>query len=258
MARLSGKVALVTGAASGIGAAAARRLARDGAKVLLTDRDLAGEDIAASIAAQGGQVAFRLHDVTSQSDWAAAVEHAVQDFGRLDILVNNAGIAGGRHELMDHSYDEWRQILSVNLDGVFLGLRHAGPRIAASNAGGGGGSVINISSILGKVGMNGAAAYCASKGGVTLLTKAAALEWAPLGIRVNSVHPGFIDTPLVSNALAARDDGNEMRVALMGAHPIGRFGQPREIGDVIAFLASDEASFITGAELVVDGGYTAQ
>lgn len=258
MARLSGKVALVTGAASGIGAAAARRLARDGAKVLLTDRDLAGEDIAASIAAQGGQVAFRLHDVTSQSDWAAAVEHAVQDFGRLDILVNNAGIAGGRHELMDHSYDEWRQILSVNLDGVFLGLRHAGPRIAASNAGGGGGSVINISSILGKVGMSGAAAYCASKGGVTLLTKAAALEWAPLGIRVNSVHPGFIDTPLVSNALAARDDGNEMRVALMGAHPIGRFGQPREIGDVIAFLASDEASFITGAELVVDGGYTAQ
>jgi NAD(P)-dependent dehydrogenase (short-subunit alcohol dehydrogenase family) len=258
MARLSGKVALVTGAASGIGAAAARRLARDGAKVLLTDRDLAGEDIAASIAAQGGQVAFRLHDVTSQSDWAAAVEHAVQDFGRLDILVNNAGIAGGRHELMDHSYDEWRQILSVNLDGVFLGLRHAGPRIAASNAGGGGGSVINISSILGKVGMSGAAAYCASKGGVTLLTKAAALEWAPLGIRVNSVHPGFIDTPLVSNALAARDDGNEMRVALMGAHPIGRFGLPREIGDVIAFLASDEASFITGAELVVDGGYTAQ
>lgn len=258
MARLSGKVALVTGAASGIGAAAARRLARDGAKVLLTDRDLAGEDIAASIAVQGGQAAFRLHDVTSQSDWAAAVEHAVQDFGRLDILVNNAGIAGGRHELMDHSYDEWRQILSVNLDGVFLGLRHAGPRIAASNAGGGGGSVINISSILGKVGMSGAAAYCASKGGVTLLTKAAALEWAPLGIRVNSVHPGFIDTPLVSNALAARDDGNEMRVALMGAHPIGRFGLPREIGDVIAFLASDEASFITGAELVVDGGYTAQ
>ena len=258
MARLSGKVALVTGAASGIGAAAARRLARDGAKVLLTDRDLAGEDVAASIAAQGGQAAFRLHDVTSHPDWAAAVEHAVQDFGRLDILVNNAGIAGGRHELMDHSYDAWRQILSVNLDGVFLGLRHAGPRIAVSNANGGGGSVINISSILGKVGMSGAAAYCASKGGVTLLTKAAALEWAPLGIRVNSVHPGFIDTPMVSNALAERDDGNEMRVALMGAHPIGRFGLPREIGDAIAFLASDEASFITGAELVVDGGYTAQ
>lgn len=254
MARLSGKVALVTGAASGIGAAAARRLAQDGAAVLLTDRDLAGEEVAAAITAQGGTAAFRLHDVTSHPDWAAAVEHAVQEFGRLDILVNNAGISGGRHELMDHSLEAWRQILSVNLDGVFLGLRHAGPRIAAV----GGGSVINISSILGKVGMGGAAAYCASKGGVTLLTKAAALEWAPLNIRVNSVHPGFIDTPLVSNALAERDDGNEMRVALMNAHPVGRFGLPREIGDAIAFLASDDASFITGAELVVDGGYTAQ
>jgi len=254
MARLSGKVALVTGAASGLGAATARRLAKDGAAVLLTDRDLAGEDVAASITAAGGQAAFRLHDVTSHPDWAAAVEHAVQDFGRLDILVNNAGVAGGRHELMDHSYDAWRQILAVNLDGVFLGLRHAGPRIAAS----GGGSVINLSSILGKVGMAGAAAYCASKGGVTLLTKAAALEWAPLGIRVNSVHPGFIDTPMVSNALADREDGNEMRVALMNAHPIGRFGVPREIADAIAFLASDDASFITGAELVVDGGFTAQ
>jgi NAD(P)-dependent dehydrogenase (short-subunit alcohol dehydrogenase family) len=257
MARLSGKVAMVTGAASGLGAATARRLARDGASVLLTDRDLAGEEIAASIVAAGGTAVFRLHDVTSHPDWAAAVEHAVADFGRLDILVNNAGVAGGRHELMDHSYEAWRQILSVNLDGVFLGLRHAGPRIAASNPTGGG-SIINLSSILGKVGMAGAAAYCASKGGVTLLTKAAALEWAPLGIRVNSVHPGFIDTPMVGNALAEREDGNEMRVALMSAHPIGRFGVPREIADAIAFLASDEASFITGAEIVVDGGFTAQ
>lgn len=254
MARLSGKVALVTGAASGIGAAAARRLARDGAAVLLTDRDLAGEEMAARIVAEGGRAAFRLHDVTSHPDWAAAVEHAVQAFGRLDILVNNAGISGGNHALMDHSLDAWREILAVNLDGVFLGLRHAGPRMAAV----GGGSVINISSILGKVGLGGAAAYCASKGGVTMLTKAAALEWAPLGIRVNSVHPGFIDTPLVTNALAGRDDGNEMRVALMAAHPLGRFGRPAEIGDAIAFLASDEASFITGAELMVDGGYTAQ
>jgi NAD(P)-dependent dehydrogenase (short-subunit alcohol dehydrogenase family) len=254
MARLTGKVALVTGAASGIGAAAARRLARDGAAVLLTDRDLAGEAVAARITADGGQAAFCHHDVTSAADWEAAVAQAVGSFGRLDILVNNAGIAGGRHELLSHDLDAWRQILAVNLDGVFLGLRHAGPQMAA----GGGGSVINISSILGKVGMGGAAAYCASKGGVTLLTKAAALEWAPLGIRVNSLHPGFIDTPLVSNALAERDDGNETRVALMAAHPLGRFGLPQEIGDAIAFLARDDASFITGAELVVDGGYTAQ
>lgn len=254
MADLTGKVALVTGAASGLGAAAAAALARAGAAVLLTDRDLAGEEVAGTLADQGLQAAFRLHDVTSHPDWAAAVEHAVSEFGRLDILVNNAGISGGRHELMDHSFDAWRQTLSVNLDGVFLGLRHAGPRIAAA----GGGSVINVSSILGKVGMAGAAAYCASKGGVTLLTKAAALEWAPLGIRVNSVHPGFIDTPMVAGALAGREDGNEMRVALMNAHPVGRFGVPREIADAIAFLASDEASFITGAEIVVDGGFTAQ
>ncbi|WP_439547319.1 SDR family NAD(P)-dependent oxidoreductase [Sandarakinorhabdus sp.] len=254
MANLHGKTALVTGAASGLGAAAAWALARSGAAVLLTDRDLAGEEVAVAMADQGLKAAFRLHDVTSHPDWAAAVEEAVDRFGRLDILVNNAGIAGGRHELMDHSFDAWRQVLSVNLDGVFLGLRHAGPRIAAA----GGGSVINVSSILGKVGMAGAAAYCASKGGVTLLTKAAALEWAPHNIRVNSIHPGFIDTPLVANALADRDDGNEMRVALMAAHPMARFGMPKEIGEAILFLASDASSFMTGAELVVDGGYTAQ
>lgn len=254
MANLQGKVALVTGAASGLGAAAAAALAQAGAAVLLTDRDLAGEEVAGALAARGLQTAFRLHDVTSETDWAAAVEHAVSDFGHLDILVNNAGISGGRNELMDHGYDAWRQILAINLDGVFLGLRHAGPRIAAA----GGGSVINVSSILGKVGMAGAAAYCASKGGVTLLTKAAALEWASLNIRVNSIHPGFIDTPLVANALAEREDGNAMRVALMAAHPLGRFGLPREIGQAVLFLASDASSFMTGAELVVDGGYTAQ
>ena len=254
MAILQGKVALVTGAASGLGAAAAAALAQAGAAVLLTDRDLAGEEVAGALADEGMRAAFRLHDVTNEADWAAAVEHAVHDFGRLDILVNNAGISGGRNELMDHSYDAWRHILSVNLDGVFLGLRHAGPRLAAA----GGGSVINVSSILGKVGMAGAAAYCASKGGVTLLTKAAALEWAPHNIRVNSIHPGFIDTPLVTNALAERDDGNEMRVALMAAHPMARFGLPREIGEAVLFLASDASSFMTGAELVIDGGYTAQ
>jgi NAD(P)-dependent dehydrogenase (short-subunit alcohol dehydrogenase family) len=193
---MHGKVALITGAASGLGAAAASALARAGAAVLLTDCDIAGEEVAGTLTDQGLQAAFRLHDVTSEADWAAAVEEAASQFGRLDILVNNAGISGGSHQLMDHSYEAWRQIIAVNLDGVFLGLRHAGPRIAAA----GGGSVINVSSILGKVGMGGAAAYCASKGGVTLLTKAAALEWAPHNIRVNSIHPGFIDTPLVANA----------------------------------------------------------
>lgn len=248
--RVAGKVALVTGAASGLGAETARRLAAEGAHVMLTDRDPAGADVAAAI---GEAADFALHDVTSEADWAAVVARTVDRFGKLSILVNNAGVAGGNLELLTHSLEDWRRVLSINLDGVFLGLRHCGPVMAE----GGGGSVINLSSILGKVGLPGAAAYCASKGGVLLLSKAAALEWAPLGIRVNSVHPGFIDTPMVSGALHAAENGNEMRDMLIAAHPMGRFGIPREIADAVVFLASDESSFMTGAELVVDGGYTA-
>ncbi|OYU15232.1 MAG: short-chain dehydrogenase [Alphaproteobacteria bacterium PA4] len=251
--RLAGKVALVTGAAMGLGAETARRLARAGARVMLTDRDPVGEAVALEIAAEGGEAGFIAHDVVDEAQWAAAVAACLARFGALHILVNNAGVAGGRMELMTATLAEWRQVLDVNLDGVFLGLRHAGPAIADS----GGGSVINLSSILGKVGLPNAAAYCASKGGVALLTKSAALEWAPLGIRVNSVHPGFIDTPMVSGAIAAAENGNEMRDGLIAAHALGRFGVPREIADAIVFLASDEASFMTGAELVVDGGYTA-
>lgn len=253
--RVAGKVALVTGAAMGLGAAIARALAREGAAVMLTDREVAaGEAAAAEILAAGGKAAFRAHDVTVEADWEAAVAATEQAFGGLDILVNNAGISGGMLPLMEHALDDWRRIMAVNLDGVFLGLRHAGPAMVKR----GGGSVVNLASILGKVGLANAAAYCASKGGVTLLTKAAAIEWAPLHIRVNSVHPGFIDTPMVANALHALENGNEMRVALMAAHPLGRFGVPTEIADAVLFLASDESRFMTGAELVVDGGYTAQ
>ena len=249
--RVAGKTALVTGAASGLGAETARRLAANGANVMLTDRDPTGAEVAAAI---GNTADFTLHDVASEDDWAAAVAVTTARFGGLDILVNNAGVAGSSLDLLTHSLDDWRRILSINLDGVFLGLRHCGPVMAAH----GRGSVINLSSILGKVGMAGAAAYCASKGGVVMLTKAAALEWAPLGIRVNSVHPGFIDTPMVAGALHASENGNEMRNMLIAAHPMARFGIPREIADAILFLASDESSFMTGAELVVDGGYTAQ
>lgn len=253
--RLAGKVALVTGGASGLGAEAARRLASEGAAVLLTDRDTAGgEAVLAGIDAEGARAGFFAHDVTSEEDWRAAVSAATGRFGRLDILVNNAGIVGNQLDLMTHSLDDWRRILAVNLDGVFLGMRAVGPVMAAQ----GSGSIINISSIMGKVGMPNVTAYCASKGAVLMLTKAAAVEWAPLGIRVNSVHPGFIDTPMVSNALQASDNGNEMRSMIIAAHPLGRLGVPREIADAILFLASDEASFMTGAELVVDGGYTAQ
>lgn len=251
MGRVANKIALVTGAASGLGAETARRLAAEGAYVMLTDRDPAVADVAAAI---GDRADHTLHDVTSEDEWAAAVAKTTARFGQLSILVNNAGVAGGNLDLLAHGLYDWRRILSINLDGVFLGLRHCGPVMAAK----GGGSVINLSSILGKVGMPGAAAYCASKGGVLMLTKAAALEWAPLNIRVNSVHPGFIDTPMVAGALHASENGNEMRDMLIAAHPLGRFGVPREIADAVVFLASDESSFMTGAELVVDGGYTAR
>ena len=253
--RLAGKVALVTGAASGLGAETARRLAREGAAVMLSDLSIGdGEVVTAEIIASGGRAAFIAHDVTSEDDWTAAVAGTTTAFGRLDILVNNAGIVGNQLELMTHSLADWRRILAVNLDGVFLGMRAVGPVMAGQ----GGGSIINLSSIMGKVAMPNVTAYAASKGGVLMLTKAAAVEWAPLGIRVNSVHPGFIDTPMVANALHAAENGNEMRSAIMAAHPLGRLGVPREIADAVVFLASDEASFMTGAELVVDGGYTAQ
>jgi NAD(P)-dependent dehydrogenase (short-subunit alcohol dehydrogenase family) len=254
--RVAGKVALVTGAASGLGAESARRLAREGAAVMLTDlSEDAGESVARGIEDQGGRAAFLTHDVTSEEGWAGVVAATIERFGRLDVLVNNAGVSGGFTDLMTHSLEDWRRILSINLDGVFLGLRHAGPAIAA---GGAGGSVINLSSILGKVAMPGAAAYCASKGGVLMLTKAAALEWAPVGIRVNSIHPGFIDTPMVSNVIQAAESGNELRELIISRHPLGRLGASREIADAVVFLASDDSSFMTGAEMVVDGGYTAQ
>jgi NAD(P)-dependent dehydrogenase (short-subunit alcohol dehydrogenase family) len=252
--RVEGQVAIVTGAASGLGAAAARRLAAEGASVMLTDlAPDAGRTLADQIADAGGSAEFSPHDVTSEEDWARVVAATVERFGRLTVLVNNAGVVEVQ-ELMTHDYAAWRRVLSVNLDGVFLGLRHAGPAIAAA----GGGSVINISSIMGKVAFPGAAAYCASKGGVALLTKAAALEWAPLGIRVNSIHPGFVDTPMVAAALPLLGNVNEVRDLLVSRHPLGRLGAPSEIGDAVLFLGSAESSFMTGSELVVDGGYTAQ
>jgi NAD(P)-dependent dehydrogenase (short-subunit alcohol dehydrogenase family) len=252
--RVQGKVALVTGAAMGLGAEAARVLAREGAAVLLTDvADEAGDAVVRAIRADGGRAEYLHHDVTSEAGWEAAVAHVREAFGALHVLVNNAGVAGAASPIIGHDLAEWRRILSVNLDGVFLGMRACGPAIAES----GGGSVINLSSILGKVGLPEASAYCASKGGVLMLTKAAALEWAPLNIRVNSLHPGFIDTPMVQNSVMLSADGNEKTALLMAAHALGRFGVPREIADAVLFLASDESSFMTGAELVVDGGYTA-
>ncbi|HEX4182449.1 MAG TPA: glucose 1-dehydrogenase [Caulobacteraceae bacterium] len=251
--RVEGKVVIVTGAASGLGAASARRLAEEGARVMLTDRAVdAGEAVAEAIRASGGKAMFMTHDVASEGDWQAVVSGTRDAFGRVDVLVNNAGVGGGS-PLMEMSLNDWRSMLSVNLDGVFLGMRCVGPSMAAS-----GGSIINLSSILGKVAQAGAAAYCASKGGVLMLTKSAAVEWAPLRIRVNSIHPGYIDTPMVANALHNAENGNELRDLIISRHPLGRLGLAGEIAEGVVFLASDESSFMTGAELVIDGGYTAQ
>ncbi len=251
--RVQGKVALITGAASGIGAEAARSLAREGARLVLTDlaRE-AGEAVAEGIAAGGSEAMFITHDVASEEDWRRVVAGAKERFGRIDVLLNNAGIGGGT-PLLESTLEQWRTVLAINLDGVFLGMRHVCPLMVES----GGGSVINVSSILGKIGQAGAAGYCASKGGVLMLTKAAALELAPHGIRVNSVHPGYIETPMVQNALRNAENGNELRDILITRHALGRLGMPKEIANGIVFLASDESSFMTGAELVIDGGYTA-
>ncbi|HEX7947886.1 MAG TPA: glucose 1-dehydrogenase [Phenylobacterium sp.] len=253
--RVEGKVALITGGASGLGAESARRLAREGARVVVTDLAAdAGQAVADEIAAAGGQALFLVQEVTDETRWAEVVAATVERFGRIDVLVNSAGVGSGGQPILEHTYEAWRRILAINLDGTFLGMRHVAPVMAAN----GGGSIINLSSILGKVGMAGAAAYCASKGGVLMLTKSTALELAPVGVRVNSVHPGFIETPMVVNAIRESENSNEMRDMIISRHAMARLGVPREIADGIVFLASDESSFMTGSELVIDGGYTAQ
>jgi NAD(P)-dependent dehydrogenase (short-subunit alcohol dehydrogenase family) len=252
--RVDGKVALVTGGASGLGAESARRLAREGAVVVLTDLAAdTGRAVADEIAAAGGRADFLVQDVTDEARWAEVTADVLARFGRIDVLVNSAGVGGGGQPILEHTLEAWRRIVGINLEGTFLGVRHVAPAMAAA----GRGSINNLSSILGKVGLPGASAYCASKGGVLMLTKAVALELAPAGVRVNSVHPGFIETPMVLNAFRESENENEMRDLIVSRHALGRLGAPREIADAIVFLASDESSFMTGSELVVDGGYTA-
>lgn len=251
--RVAGKVAVITGAASGLGAESARRLAAEGASLVLTDVATdAGAELAQELAGHGHAALFLSHDVTDEAAWAHVVASALDRFGRIDVLLNSAGIGGGE-PLLEATLESWRRVLAVNLDGTFLGVRAVAPVMVQA----GRGSIINISSILGKVGTAGAPAYCASKGGVLMLTKAIALELAPMGVRANSIHPGYIETPMVANALHSRPDGNEMRDIIISRHAMARLGMPREIADGVVFLASDESSFMTGAELVIDGGYTA-
>ena len=256
MGRVEGKVALVTGGRRGLGEASAVLLGREGAKVAITDRKADGADAVLNrISAAGGKAIFIQQDVAKEEDWRRTLDDVLKQFGRLDILVNNAGVGAGKN-VEELTLDEWRWVMSVNLDGVFLGTKYAIGAMKKS----GGGSIINMSSIEGMVGDRRLAAYDASKGGVRILTKSAALHCAKAGynIRVNSLHPGFIDTPMVTGFVKAQGDAAAARKELEQLHPIGHLGEPDDVAYAVLYLASDESKFVTGSELVVDGGFTAQ
>lgn len=254
MIDLRGKTALVTGAASagGLGFAAARLMARQGANLFLTDLD--GDAIAAraeDLRREGHQASAMAQDVTDEAGWAAVIEAVVSAYGRLDILVNNAGIAVLR-PMSAMTKADWDRQISVNLDSVYLGTKAGVDQMRRQ---GGGGSIVNMSSVAGLVGVEGTAAYAASKGGVRLFSKSVALETAKDNIRVNTVHPGMIWTDMQKVAIA---DNKEVFDQITAAVPMGRMGEPEDIGAMVAFLASDDAKYITGAEFTVDGGMVAQ
>jgi NAD(P)-dependent dehydrogenase (short-subunit alcohol dehydrogenase family) len=245
--RLAGKAAVITGAARGMGISHTRRFTEEGARVLMGDlRDSAGEAAAAALRASGHQVRYVHLDVTAARDWTAAITEAEEAFGRLDILVNNAGVVGQADALAE-TEDGWAHIIDVNEKGVFLGIKHAVPAMRRA----GGGSIVNIASNLGTVGTPGYFAYQTGKAAVIQMSRSVALTYAPDRIRVNSVCPGLIQTPM------AHQEGEESNAAFVARTPLGRIGLPVEVSNAVVFLASDEASYITGAELVVDGGYLA-
>ena len=248
--RLQGKVAIITGAARGQGAEEARMFAKEGAKVVLADvTDQEGTAVAAEIAEMGGDALYVHLDVTNEDEWDAAVQSVVASFGKLDILVNNAGIWRRGH-VLETSSDQWDDIMDVNAKGVFLGTKAAIPEMRKA----GGGSVVNISSTAGLVGSKTSAAYSASKGAVRIFTKSTAVQYAAEGIRANSIHPGPIDTDMGDQVWpdAASKSASVTRTAL------NRMGTPEDIAYGALYLASDESSFVTGSELVIDGGVTAQ
>jgi len=251
MGRMDGKVALISGGARGQGAAEARIFAQEGAKVVIGDvLDAEGTKVAAEIAEAGGDALYVHLDVTKEEDWRDAIQQVVSRFGKLNVLVNNAGIwRGGRVE--DTTVEDWDMILDVNAKGVFLGTKIAIPEMRKA----GGGSIINISSVAGLVGGSRSSAYTASKGAVRLFTKATAVQYAQEGIRANSVHPGPIDTPMIQQVWQGEEQNREAAIART---PLGRIGTPEDIAYGVLFLASDESSFMTGSELVIDGGSTAQ
>jgi NAD(P)-dependent dehydrogenase (short-subunit alcohol dehydrogenase family) len=248
--QFDGKVAIVTGGVSGIGYACALTFARGGAKVVVADMDQEGGNRAvAELKAAGGDAIFTRTDVSRPDAVEAMVAAAIESFGRLDIAVNNAGIGGEAAPVGDYTIEGWNRVININLNGVFYCMRYEIPRMLET----GGGVIVNMASILGTVGFAMSSAYVAAKHGVLGLTKTAALEYAKQGIRVNSVGPGFIMTPLISSAM---DEATQAMIS--GMHPLGRMGEAQEVADLVIFLCSDQASFMTGGYYLVDGGFTAQ
>ncbi len=243
MGRLSGKSAIITGAARGIGRAAAELFAREGATVFATDVNAPDPPF------ENRDIRFSIMDVASEAGWQALVSEVVERHGAVDILVNNAGIGGSQLPLADETIADWDRVIAVNQTGVFLGMRAVLPSMRAKKSG----SIVNVSSIWGIAAVPGAAAYHATKAAVRHLTKHAAVTYAPDNVRVNSIHPGIIATPMV-----LEDQADETSAAVVAATPLGRMGKPIELANGMLFLASDESSFMTGAELVIDGGYLAQ
>lgn len=250
MKQLANKVAIITGAASGIGRAIAELYASEGAKLIVSDiAEEGGNETVNAIKEKGGEAVFVKADTSKAEDNKALVEKAVSQFGGLHIAVNNAGIGGPLSFAGEYPIEGWDKVIAINLSGVFYGMRYQIPAMLKS----GGGSIVNMASILGKVGTKGSAAYVAAKHGVIGLTEASALEYADKNIRINAVGPGYIVTPLITNAL----DEATLK-ALVGLHPMGRLGKSEEVAELALWLNSDKASFVTGAYYNVDGGYLAQ
>jgi cyclopentanol dehydrogenase len=250
--RLAGKVALISGGARGIGASAARLFAREGARVAMGDiLEAEGRAVEAEIRAAGGDVLFLGLDVSSEEDWGRAVARTIERFGALNVLVNNAGVGAPGTRVEDATTKDWDRVMDINAKGVFLGTRAVIPAMRRA----GGGSIVNISSQLGLVGTDSSSPqYQASKGAVRLLTKATAIQYAREGIRANSVHPG----PIVTAMTERRRADPETYQLMLSRIPLGRFGQPDEVAHGVLYLASDDSAFVTGSELVIDGGWTAQ
>jgi NAD(P)-dependent dehydrogenase (short-subunit alcohol dehydrogenase family) len=256
MERLTGRVALITGAASGIGEATAHRLAAEGAAVMVTDiNDEDGKRVAAELTDRGQRAGYLRLDVVSEAEWRHAVDGTVEQFGGMDILVNNAGVHGEPEPLEETTVEKWDRSIAVLQTGVFLGMKCAAAALKNSPHA----SVVNISSVFGASGGFGAyPAYHAAKGAVRVLTKTAALHWATDGIRVNSIHPGFIETSVLRSQPADVLRSSQAYHSLLDATPMRRLGQPAEVAAGVAYLASDDATFVTGSELYIDGGYMAR